>query len=321
MPKILTALLLLLLTGCTLAPKNTTTPPSLPPVDPATLDIQGHRGARGLRPENTLPAFETALDLDVTTLELDLHLSADDVVVVWHDPALSADKCDVEQPLPIRSHTLAELSAHRCNRNPDPARFPDQSAGPTALAGDNYAIISLVQLFDFVDAYASSPDKTAAQRAHAAGVRFNIESKRDPRDPATIGDDFDGQQPALFERAIVELIEARGLVDRVTVQSFDHRSLWAVHALNPDVELAALTARRTPVDAADFVDWAARGATVWSPDYSALTPGLLAAAHEAGLKVIPWTVDEVDAMQRLVEMGVDGIITDRPDLSQPTRNF
>ena len=171
------------------------------------------------------------------------------------------------------------------------------------------------RLFDFVDAYADSPDKTEAQRTNAAAVRFNIETKRDPRDPTTIGDGFDGAQPGPFERGVVKLVEARGLVDRVTVQSFDHRSLWAVHALNPDIGLAALTARRTRVDAADFADWATRGAAVWSPDYRALTPTLLTAAHEAGLRVIPWTVNEVDEMERLVEMGVDGIITDRPDLA------
>lgn len=289
------------------------------------FDVEGHRGARGLKPENTLPAFETALDLGVTTLELDLHYTADGVVVIWHDDSISADKCRLDpaavEPLPPDPDTtpesqrlisrlpFAQLQKYRCDRNPDPARFPEQDNSPTSLAGDRYQIASLAQLFDFVDAYAADEGKSAAQRENARQVQFNIETKRKPGNPLAINDSFDGVNPGPFEEAIVSLVEERGLEERVIVQSFDHRSLWAVRRLNPAIRLAALTR-----GFADPEDYAAQGATIWSPRARDLTPALLEKAHAADLQVIPWTVNNPDDMRQLIAMGVDGLITDRPDV-------
>jgi glycerophosphoryl diester phosphodiesterase len=293
----------------------------------ANFDVQGHRGARGLKPENTLPAFEVALDLGVDTLELDLHLTADDVLVVWHDPAIERSKCYLDPShvaptapdpegsgvsaaaLMIRQLTFDQLQEYRCDRNPDPRLFPDQDREPTALAGDHYQIISLDQLFQFVADYAASAQKNTGQRQNAATVRFNIETKRQPNNPAAIGDDFDGVTPGLFEQAIVDLVQRRNVTQRVTIQSFDHRSLWAVRRIAPQMRLAALISESTSVDAL-----ATQGSTILSPRFNLVTPTLLAQAHAHGLKVIPWTVNEPEEMQRLIEMGVDGLITDRPDL-------
>ena len=291
------------------------------------VDVQGHRGARGLRPENTLPAFETALDLGVSTLEFDLHLAADGDVVVWHDAVIDADKCglvpdapdgtaDPDDPLTpddelmIRSLDPAQLALYRCDRNPDPDRFPDQSADATTLAGDDYSIVTLEELLDFVARYTESELKTDDQRSIAAAVRLNMETKRKPDQPETIDDGFDGTHAGPFESEILEIIAARGLEDRVVIQSFDHRSLWAVHAEDPTIQLAALTRGGS----ADFEDIAARGASIWSPDHEDVTGSSLEAAHRAGLEVIPWTVNEPDVMDRLVSLGVDGLITDRPDV-------
>jgi len=294
------------------------------------FDVEGHRGARGLRPENTLPAFETALDLGVTTLELDLHYSADGVVVIWHDDRIPKDKCRVDPaaaaPLPpdpesgsvsdadlMISHlTLSQLQKYRCDRNPDVKRFPEQKNGPTTLAGDDYTLISLERLFDFVESYGQSPQKTSVQQMTAKRIQFNIETKRKPSNPEAINDGFDGVNPGPFERAIVTLVEARNLVERVIVQSFDQRSLWALHALNPDVRLAALSADF--VGAAQLQDFAERGAAIWSPNHTTLTAQRINQAHAAGLRVIPWTVNDLNVLGRLVELGVDGVITDRPDL-------
>ena len=298
---------------------------SLPP----GFDVQGHRGDRGLRPEETLPAFEIALDLGVTTLELDLHFSADDQLVIWHDPAIDPAKCRMDPTssllvpdpddkatppahLALRRLTAAQLSTYLCDRNPDAARFPAQLASPTALAGADFSIITLAQLFDFVDAYAADPGKSAAQRATARQVRFNIETKRVADQPETIGDGFDGVHPGPFELAILALVQERGLADRVTIQSFDLRSLWAVHLVAPDMPLVALSSKAPR--SGDLSSWAEAGATVFSPSASVLTPALLAQAHDLGLLVIPWTVNEPDAMRALIDMGVDGLISDRPDL-------
>lgn len=284
---------------------------------PVAFDVQGHRGARGLRPENTLPAFEIALDLGVTTLELDLHFSADDQVVIWHDPAIDPAKCRVDPAtspadLALRQLTADQLAAFLCDLNPEPGRFPDQVADPTPLAGGDYGIVTLARLFDFVDAYAAAPSKTDAQRENARRVRFNIETKRKPDQPAAIGDGFDGTSPGPFEQAILALIAERGLVDRVVIQSFDHRSLWAVHSTAPDIALAVLTSQ-TPRPK-DIEAWAAAGAAILSPNAARITAATVIQAHDAGLRIIPWTVNNPEDMRRLMDFGVDGLISDRPDL-------
>lgn len=292
---------------------------------PAGFDVEGHRGARGLKPENTLPAFETALDLGVDTLELDLHFTADDVVVIWHDDIVDASKCRLDpfiaEPaapdpesassfdLRIRRLTLAQLQEYRCDRNPDPEAFPAQKNTPTALARENYRIVSLAHLFDFVEQYATSAQKSDIQRRKARRVRFNVETKRKPDRSWAIGDDFDGEQPGAFERAIVDLVQERGIGERVMVQSFDYRSLWAIHQIAPAIRLVVLT-----TDPVELATLAEQGASALSPRSAMVTPSLLEQAHAAGLQVIPWTVDEPAAMRRLIEMGVDGLITDRPDL-------
>ncbi len=286
----------------------------------APFDLQGHRGARGLKPENTLPGFEVALDLAVTTLELDLHRSADGEVVVWHDPVISADKCTAgegpdpqsasEAELRVVALEAAVLRTYRCALNPDPERFPDQDPAPTPLAGDDYGIVTLGELFEFVERYAADPAKSESQRANAATVMFNVETKRVPGDPGTIGDEFDGVTPGAFETALVAAVDEAGVGDRVVYQSFDHRSLWAIATLVPDATLAPLTRRNDRFDSAIV----SRGATIWSPDHRALSEAVVAEAHDAGLLVIPWTVNEVADAERLIGWGVDGLITDRPDL-------
>ncbi|MCP4362333.1 MAG: hypothetical protein GY796_30370 [Chloroflexi bacterium] len=294
---------------------------------PDGFDAQGHRGARGLKPENTLPAFETALDLGVTTLELDLHYSADNVVVVWHDDKIDGDKCGLDpdaavdtpdpdslvkwgEALLISQLTHQQLQSYRCGRNPNPDKYPDQSSAPTPLAGDAYQIISLEELFQFVETYSQSELKSDAQRANAQRVMFNIETKRKPDLDKAIGDSFDGENPGSFELDILQIIGEFNVEDRVVVQSFDHRSLWAIRSVNETIRLAALTSR----ESADITGMVAAGANIWSMNHNALTPELVSKAHKVGLLVIPWTVNETADMQDLIEMGVDGIISDRPDI-------
>ncbi len=296
----------------------------------AGFDVQGHRGARGLKPESTLPAFETALDELVTTLELDLHLTADGELVVWHDPYVDPAKCrlaggapagaaDPDDPatppdeLRISALTRSELGAYRCDRNPDPSDFPVQDTVPTVLAGNRFEIITLTELLDFIDLYVASGVKDQEQRDNASTIGFNIETKRVEDRPELIGDDFDGVNPGRFEQTLLDVLDERGLVNRVVVQSFDHRSLWAIRSQRSDVTLSALTASTTPPD---FADLAARGASVWSPNFRTLDEEMVAAAHAAGLQVLPWTVNDVEEMRRLVTLGVDGLITDRPDLGR-----
>ncbi len=281
-------------------------------------DVQGHRGARGIRPENTLPSFEAALDAGVSTLELDVHLSADDIPVIWHDPRVDSTKCRGtdsslpsadEEPL-VRDLTAAQLATYICDLNPNPGTYPDQTADSGDIAGDSYGIATLQDLFEMVSRYAASDSVTQDQRSNAGTVLFNIELKRDPRNPNSIGDSFDGTNPAEFETALADSVTAWGYEDRVIVQSFDHRSLWALHTLAPSIRLASLTFEDIP----DLADLAIAGASIWSPRHSMLSADLVAAATEAGLDVIPWTVNKQDDVCALLAMGTAGIITDRPDL-------
>jgi glycerophosphoryl diester phosphodiesterase len=293
---------------------------------PEGFDVQGHRGARGLRPENTLPAFEAALDLEVTTLELDLHFTADGQLVVWHDPVIEAGKCGLSDGAPAAAPapddpaaqpqrataalTVEQLGWFECDRNPDEGAYPDQKAEASELAGYDYRLVTLAELFEFVRSYAESDLKTATQRENAERVRFNVETKRRPDDPSTIGDGFDGVNAGPFELALLDLADRFELDDRVTVQSFDPRSLRAVHAIDPNIRLAALTFDT----ATELDDLVADGATVWSPRATNLTAQRIADAHDIGLEVIPWTVNDPDEMNELISWGVDGIITDRPDM-------
>lgn len=290
------------------------------------FDVQGHRGARGLQPENTLPSFETALDLEVTTLELDLHFSADGVVVIWHDDYIQSDKCglkgnpEIDAPNPdsliaqgdkllISQLTWEQIQAYQCDRNPEKSRFDSQDNQPTVLAGNSYGIPSLDDLFEFVETYAESDLKTASQRENASLVQFNIETKRKFDFPQGIGDDFDGENAGAFELAILDIVAEHELEDRVIIQSFDHRSLLAIRQINDSIQLAALTSRYIP----DLEELSQQGIMIWSPNYRGLNQDLVEEAHELGLRVIPWTVNDNEDMAVLIEVGVDGIITDYPD--------
>ncbi|VAW06716.1 Glycerophosphoryl diester phosphodiesterase [hydrothermal vent metagenome] len=309
------------------APPETVAPPTTAIETPETdFDLQGHRGARGLQPENTLPSFETALDIGVTTLELDLHFSADGEVVIWHDATIDPAKCGLEPGAPsdipdpddpgvdtatlaIRSLSVDQLRWFRCDRNPDPAKFSDQNPTPTDIAGDSYGIVALDDLFDLVERYAQDSGKTSVQRDGAKIVQFNVETKRDRRDPGAIGDGFDGENVGPFEERLLEVIARRQMGPRVMIQSFDPRSLLAIADVDPEIRLVMLTAAGSP----DFQELATEGIWGWSPNASTVTVELVAEAHDAGLTVVPWTVNDPGVARTLLDAGVDGIITDRPD--------
>jgi glycerophosphoryl diester phosphodiesterase len=290
--------------------------------DGRVFDVQGHRGARGIRPESTLPSFEAALDAGVSTLELDLHLSSDGQLVVWHDAEISPDKCrteDTTMPDPVtlpmvRSLTAAELARYECDLNPDPkGRFRHQESEPGEVAAGDYSIVTLPQLFEFVDLYADDSRKTEDQRTNATVVQFNLETKRSSERPETIGDGFDGTNPAEFEQTLAKVIEDWGYESRVIVQSFDHRSIRAFRTIAPDVRLAALTfGDQKP----SFRALSESGVSIWSPQYifGSLSPDIVADAQSFGIKVVPWTVNLEQNVCTIVAVGGDGLITDRPDM-------
>ena len=286
------------------------------------LDLQGHRGARGLAPENTLPAFATALSIGVTTLELDLAMTSDGVLVVSHDSRLNPDHTrgpdgaflDGEGPA-IRSLTLAQLQRYDVGRlkpgTAYAATFPEQRGM------DGVPIPTLTAVFDLV------------RQVKADHVRFNIETKLTPTSGA------DTPDPEMFAAAVLQAVREAGLAARVSIQSFDWRTLVILRRIAPQLERVCLTMdggsgdtlqRGQPgaspwtagLDIDDFGGStpklvAIAGCSAWSPNQGNVTPASLAQAQALGLKVIPWTVNERPDMERLIQMGVDGIITDYPN--------
>lgn len=287
------------------------------------FDLQGHRGARGLRPENTLSAFAHALAIGVTTLELDTAVTRDGVVVVSHDSELNPDITRdasgawLEKTGPaIHSLTFAELQRYDVGRTrPGSAyalRFKDQ------VPQDGERIPRLIDLFAMVE------------RSGNAEVRFNIETKLDPRTPDVT------PKPEPFARALVAEIRRAGMENRATIQSFDWSTLAVVKRIAPRIATVCLTTQRGPDDniragepgpspwlgGLDIHDFGgsvprlvkAAGAAVWSPDFTDLSPAAVAESHELGLLVIPWTANDPVDMARLIDLGVDGLISDRPDV-------
>jgi glycerophosphoryl diester phosphodiesterase len=283
---------------------------------PLLFDLQGHRGARGLKPENTLPSFEVALDCGVSSIETDLHLTRDGVPVLSHDPVLADGAA-------VAKLDLASLSDYQFDQNPNPKLFPLQEASVTPLAVwyatkyrmHPYAMPTLVDLFQFVAAYADDPGKGAGktneQRARAARLRFDLELKRVPSNPQAIGDAYTGTGPALLEERMVAAIRASGLAERTTVRSFDHRCVRFLRAMEPAVTGVALVADTALVDPGEVARRA--DAQIYGPSWEAIDKEQVESAHRSGVRVLPWTANAPEQWQHLLACKVDGITTDYPD--------
>lgn len=290
--------------------------------DAGAFDLQGHRGARGLVPENTLPGFARALEIGVSTLELDVGVTRDGVIVVHHDLRLNPDIARGPDGRWLRAPTPAihALSFHELQRY-DVGRIRPGSdysrRFPVQHRMDGVRIPALDSLFDL------------SRHAGAPGVRLNIETKVSPLAPA------DTLPPEAFARALIAAVRTAGMQDRVTVQSFDWRTLATVQREAPEIATAYLSAQREWLDnigagQAAGSPWTAgvqysdhgsvprmvkaAGGRVWSPYFGDLTRERVAEAKSLGLKVITWTVNDRADMERLIDWNVDGIITDYPNL-------
>lgn len=286
------------------------------------LDMQGHRGARGLAPENTLPAFARALAIGVSTLELDCGITRDGVVVVSHDPALNpditraADGRWLEQPgAAIHQLTYAELQGYDVGRiKPGSAyakRFPAQ------VPVDGTRIPRLADVFALV------------RQSGNDTVRFNIETKISPLAPEQT------TTPEDFARKLVSAVRAGGMAGRTVIQSFDWRTLQLVQQEAPEIPTVYLTARQSFMDNIRATEkdspWSAgfhvsrfggsiprtvkaAGGAIWSPYYREVTRENVIEAQGLGLRVVVWTVNTEAEIRTMIEAGVDGIISDNPDL-------
>lgn len=265
----------------------------------SAFDLQGHRGARGLAPENTLPAFAAALTIGVDTLELDVGVTRDGVVVVHHDRMLNqdiargADGRWLEKPGPaIHAIGFAELQRYDVGRLRPGSEYAKFFPGQRAIDGTR-----IPRLADVFALAAKSGNRT---------VRFNIETKLSPdASDETL-------PPAEFARAVIAEIRKAHLSARSTIQSFDWRTLRVVQEEAPEIASVYLTGSKLEPDTLARIK--ASGGTIWSPNFGTLSDEKLKEAHALGLKVIVWTVNGPQQIALMLDRGVDGIITDRPDL-------
>jgi glycerophosphoryl diester phosphodiesterase len=270
------------------------------------FEVQGHRGARGLAPENTLVGFEIALDLGVSSIETDVHLTRDDVAVLHHDACIAAVEA---RPL-VRSLTLDQVRGYRIE-GPAVEATPLAKRFAAARGLDACGIPTLAELFAFVAEYSADAGKTGIQQERARRLVFDVELKRVPFAPETIGDGFTGEASATLERQVIAAIRAAGVIERSRVRSFDHRCVLAVKQLAPALATGLLIYNTLPVDIGTMLEQAR--ADFYCPDYQFLDAAAVRQVIAAGKRVIPYTVNEPAAWERLIAWGVHGITTDVPD--------
>ncbi|MFD6163217.1 glycerophosphodiester phosphodiesterase family protein [Nocardia sp. NPDC060256] len=300
---------------------------SSPATAPRTVELQAHRGGRGLTVEESLAGFTKAIELGVSTLELDIVLTKDKMPMIWHDPTVLATKCaDTAPAVPddpqfpyvgklVHDLTYAQTQTLDCGKTL--TDFPGQQAVP------GNRIATLPALFDLVKTY------------RGAHLRYNIETKVEAEHPEQ------SATPQEFVDVILSTVAAAGETGNVDIQSFDWRSLPLVRKANPAIPTVALYDDTTfvagskwlgPIRYEDFASdplgaVKALGANAASPGYSAPygkkagEPGFglvadkayVGRAHELDLRVIPWTVNDKATIAAQLDAGVDGVITDYPD--------
>jgi glycerophosphoryl diester phosphodiesterase len=284
------------------------------------FDIEAHRGGRALFPENTLQSFANALTMGVDTLELDTGVTADGAIVVSHERGLNPDLARdtngvyVAPPgIPFIRLQLADIKKYDVGQirqgSAYAAQFPEQHAVPGTPIPTLAEVIHLVR------------------KSGDSHVRLNIETKIDPGHPEESPD------PQRFATLLLDLLKAENFSDRVTIQSFDWRTLQIVQKLAPAIPTVYLTQQKgsgATVFPDRASDWTAgfnpgafgqsipqtikaAGGAIWSPFFGDVDPALISESHRLGLKVVVWTVNKPEDIARMIDIGVDGIISDHPD--------
>ncbi len=265
-----------------------------------SFDWEGHRGARGLYPENTIGAMEEALKFPVSTLELDVVISHDNKVVVSHEPWMNPEMCldphreeiKTERQVNLYKISYEEIQKYDCGSKVHP-RFKNQvkvSVGKPLLS---------TLLIDI---------EKKLRELRRTEVVYNVEIK------STVEDEKAGFQPPYkeFTDLVVKTISELVPKERFILQSFDKRVLRYIHEKYSQLRVSALQEEKWDRDAL-MKEWGF-SPEIFSPDYSLLTKEDIAFFHDKNILIVPWTVNTVEDMNRLIKLGVDGIITDYPNL-------
>jgi glycerophosphoryl diester phosphodiesterase len=266
--------------------------------DKYEFDLQGHRGARGLAPENTLQAFVKAFTLGVNTLEMDVVITKDKQVVVSHEPWMHSNICkqpdgaliskEDERSFNIYQMTYQEVKQFDCG-----TLYFDQFPEQELTFAQKPLLKDVLQMMD------------SLAKNHGRKIHYNIELKSLPE-----GDGIYHPTPGIFSDLVVDLIASESKLERVSLQSFDFRVLNYLHKTHPEIELAALVYEEDFESAMERLGFTPH---IYSPYYKQVDKKLVKKVQALGIKIIPWTVNEISDMKRLLKQGVDGLITDYPD--------
>lgn len=276
---------------------------------PGTFDKQGHRGCRGLLPENTIPAMLHALDLGVTTLEMDVVFTKDSVAILSHEPFFNHEITSgpplnygrIPTPIPeaeeknynIFRMTFTETQYYDVGLKPHP-RFPQQKKIAVHKP-------SLAAMFDSVKAFMQTHNRPFPF--------FNIETKTTP-----LTDNTYHPAPAVFVDMLMKVIKEKQMEQWVMIQSFDIRTLQYLHTNYPAIPAVLLIEDYDKRPLEDQLDKLGFTPAVYSPEHSLVTKELIEKCHRQSIKIIPWTVNKKERIEELKAIGVDGIISDYPNL-------
>lgn len=270
---------------------------------PKKFSWQGHRGARGLSPENTIPSFLKALEYRVTTLELDVAVSKDKQLIVTHEPWFNGAICSMPdgssmdketgKKLNIYQMTYAEIKQYDCGSRGN-EKFPQQVGEKTFKP--------------------SMKDMVAAVEEHCQKVgkalpNYNIEIKSEPEEYGVFT-----PHPAEFVGLVLKEVKELGIENRCNLQSFDMAIMEEIHRQAPEMPVAFLVMNMSGVET--NLEKLTFKPTIYSPYYKMLDEEAVKSCHDKNIKVIPWTVNNGDTVRELISMGVDGIITDYPNMAK-----
>ncbi|GEO05194.1 glycerophosphoryl diester phosphodiesterase [Adhaeribacter aerolatus] len=265
------------------------------------FSTEGHRGARGLMPENTIPAMRKAIDLGVTTLEMDAHITRDKEVVLAHDDyinhlfMLSPEGKEISKE-EAENMALYQMDYAEVRRFDVGSKF--HTGFPQQQKLKTY-IPRLAEVIDSVQTYLKAKNKPP--------VFYNIETKSKPA-----GDNRLHPDPENFVNLLMGVIQEKKITPWVIIQSFDLRTLQVLHQKYPQVRTSFLVQNNKPV--AENLQELGFTPTVYSPNLKMVTPSLVKDSHDRGMKVVPWTANTAEEIAKLKALGVDGIISDYPNL-------
>ncbi len=286
------ALLLFFLGGCATTSSETDKNVNVKKTDsntmaPNSFDIQGHRGCRGLLPENSIIAFEHAIKLGVTTLEMDVVVSKDQQIIVSHEPQFSEEICDNNYGITNFFKTpYEEIKKVACSAIPHP-RFSEQKNIPIYKP----LLKDVIQKMDSIS---------------NQSIRYNIELKSIAKDYGVFY-----PEPEIFISLVVDILNRYDLTSRTTLQSFDVNILNLLNKKHPEITTAYLVEGNENFrDAFSKITFTP---SIYSPDYTLINDSLITFLKEKNIQLIPWTVNDPKDMKRLISKGVNGIITDYPD--------